>query len=211
MCPHAIIVNVRGRRFANEAATYHDLNKAFQEVDPHTGSYRNQPAWAILDGQYRASYPILLVQPGTPDPDWLMRADSLAGLAALAGIDADGLGATVERWNANVRAGHDPDFGRDSQVGDVYAPRRTLGAVEVPPFYALPVYPGTLGTNGGARTDMHGRVLDARGEPISGLYAAGNVMASAAGAGYFGAGCTIGLALTWGYICGRAAARAIAS
>ena len=48
--------------------------------------------------------------------------------------------------------------------------------------------------------------MNLRGQAIPGLYAAGNVMAGTSGAAYYGAGATIGLAVTWGYICGRAAA-----
>ncbi len=206
MCPHAIIVNARGRRFANEAAAYNDLNKAFYEVDPNTAGYRNQPAWAILDGQYRAAYPILTVLPGDPDPDWLPRAETLEGLAASVGIDREGLTDTVARWNVAVRERFDAEFGRHRYAVDLAAPHPTLGTIEQAPFYALPVYPGTLGTKGGPRTDVRGRVLHVRGQAIPGLYAAGNVMAGTSGAAYYGAGATIGLAVTWGYICGRAAA-----
>ncbi len=206
MCPHAIMVNGRGRRFANEAAAYNELNKAFYEIDPNTGAYRNQPAWAILDAQYRATYPILTLLPGDSDPHWLPRAETLDGLAARVGIDQEGLSDAVTRWNIIVRDRFDPDFGRHRYAVDLAAPHPTLGTIERPPFYALPVYPGTLGTKGGPRTDVRGRVLGVRGQAIPGLYAAGNVMAGTSGAGYYGAGATIGLAVTWGYICGRAAA-----
>lgn len=209
-CPHAILVNAQGRRFANEAAAYNELNRAFSEIDPNTGAYRNYPAWSIMDAQFRRAYPIMLVMPGAPDPEWLVQADRLEELAERVGIDAAGLRATVVRWNASAADGRDPDFGRDTQMGDVYAPRSTIGTIEEPPFYALPVHPGTLGTKGGPRTDTRARVLNVRGEVIPGLYAAGNAMASAAGAGYFGAGCTIGLALTFGFIAGRDAASRIA-
>lgn len=206
MCPHAILVNAQGRRFANEASAYNDLNKVFSEIDPNTGGYRNFPAWSVMDAQFRRAYPIMLSMPGTPDPEWLVRADTLEELAQKVGIDEAGLRATVERWNGHAREGHDPDFGRDTQMGDVYAPDTTIGTIEEAPFYAMPVYPGTLGTKGGPRTDARARVLNVRGDAIPGLYAAGNAMAGTSGAGYYGAGCTIGLALTWGYIAGRDAA-----
>jgi succinate dehydrogenase/fumarate reductase flavoprotein subunit len=144
--------------------------------------------------------------PGDADPDWLPRADSIAGLAALVGIDREGLQATVDRWNVVVRDRLDPDFGRHRYAVDLAAPHPTLGSIERPPFYALPVYPGTLGTKGGPRTDRDGRVLHVNGEAIAGLFAAGNAMAGTSGAAYYGAGATIGLAVTWGYICGRVAA-----
>jgi predicted oxidoreductase len=70
------------------------------------------------------------------------------------------------------------------------------------------VHPGAIGTKGGTRVDTRAQVLHVRGEPIAGLYAAGNVMAGITGPGYPGAGSTIGTAMTFGYIAGRAAARA---
>jgi predicted oxidoreductase len=66
--------------------------------------------------------------------------------------------------------------------------------------------PGDIGTFLGLRVDGHARVLDARGAPIAGLYAAGNDMMSVMGGAYPGAGITIGPALTFGYIAARHAA-----
>jgi predicted oxidoreductase len=65
----------------------------------------------------------------------------------------------------------------------------------------------TLGTKGGPRTDVDGKVLDVDGEPIAGLYAAGNAMAGPTGMVYGGAGGTLGPAIVFGYRAGRAAAR----
>jgi predicted oxidoreductase len=62
---------------------------------------------------------------------------------------------------------------------------------------------GDLGTYAGIRTDENARALDASGQPIPGLYAAGNDMASIMGGNYPGAGITLGPALTFGYIAGR--------
>lgn len=76
-----------------------------------------------------------------------------------------------------------------------------------PPFYALPAYCGTLGTKGGPRTNVDAQVLSVRDKPIAGLYAAGNVMASVAGPGYWGGGGTIGPPMTFGYIAAKHASR----
>ena len=200
-CPHAILVNAAGRRFVNEGETYNELGKSFDQSG-------NLPCWAIFDAQYRQRYPLLTVMPGDPDPEWLLRDDNLAGLARRAGIDATALRDTITRWNGYVRDGADPEFGRQRNPIDLEAPHGSMGTIEQPPFYALPVYQGTLGTKGGPVTNSHGQVLDNNGAVIDGLYAAGNVMASVAGAGYYGGGATIGLAMTWGYLCGRHAAQA---
>ncbi len=208
MCPHTILVNRTGRRFANEGAPYNDLGRVFNEFDTGMYGYRNVPAWAIFDRQYRERYPVVTTLPVMPDPEWLPRADTLEQLAASQGIDADGLVATIERWNDAARIGRDEEFGRHGSPIDLEAPHPSMGTIEQPPFYALPVHPGTLGTKGGAVTNAEGRVVDVRGDVIPGLFAAGNVMAGISGPGYFGGGATIGLAMTWGYLCGINAAQA---
>jgi 3-oxosteroid 1-dehydrogenase len=144
-----------------------------------------------------------------PVPEWVMRADSLPQLAADLGIDAAGLAATVERFNGFAATGIDKDFRRGQSVYDHFygdpdnTPNPNLGAIEQGPFYALRVYPGAIGTKGGARVNEHSQVLAVSGEPIEGLYAAGNVMAGVMGSGYPGAGSTIASAMTFGYIAGK--------
>jgi 3-oxosteroid 1-dehydrogenase len=73
----------------------------------------------------------------------------------------------------------------------------------VAPFYALPIYPGDIGTNGGLTTNAKAQVTRPDGSAIPGLYAIGNAAASAMGESYPGAGVTIGPALTFGYIAAR--------
>ncbi|WP_253485830.1 FAD-dependent oxidoreductase [Natronocella acetinitrilica] len=209
--PHVIWVNARGQRFVNEAANYNSVGKAFFTMDTSGPNYRNLPAWAVLDQQFRSRYIVGTATPDDPDPDWLPRADSLRGLAEQLGIDPDGLEETVERWNTFVRAGRDRDFGRgdsafDRYQGDHKAPHPTLGTIEEPPFYSLSLQPGALGTKGGPRTNASAQVLDVEGQPINGLYAAGNVAASITGPSYYGVGSTLGPVMTWGYIAGKAAA-----
>jgi 3-oxosteroid 1-dehydrogenase len=82
-----------------------------------------------------------------------------------------------------------------------------LGRIDTPPFYAVPVLPGDVGTFGGVVTDVYGRVLTTDGDPIPGLYATGCSAASVFGRVYPGAGCSIGPSFAWGYIAARHAAR----
>ena len=207
MCPHTILVNRTGRRFVNEGASYNDLGKVFNEFDPVRYQYRNVPCWAIFDRQYRERYPVLSALPGMPDPSWLVREDTLEELARKVGIDSLGLTTTVESWNNAVKQGRDPEFERHRSPVDLKAEHPSMGSISNPPFYALPVHPGTLGTKGGPLTNAQAQVINVRGEVIPGLFAAGNVMAGVSGPGYFGGGATIGLAMTWGYVCGINAAR----
>ncbi len=209
VCPHTILVNRRGDRFVNEGASYNDLGKVLSDFDPGSYECKNQPCWAIFDRAYRERYPVLTILPGQPDPEWLMREATLEDIARTAGIDPEGLVATVERWNGFVQQGRDPEFERHRSPVDFEAKHPSMGTIERPPFYALPVYQGTLGTKGGPMTNAQGQVLSVRGEVIRGLFAAGNVMAGTSGPGYYGGGATIGLAMTWGYICGINAAKAV--
>jgi succinate dehydrogenase/fumarate reductase flavoprotein subunit len=210
--PHTILVNRAGRRFVNEGAPYNDIGRVFQTFDPATYSYANLPCWAVFDSQYRRRYPVLATLPGTPDPGWLIRDETLDGLSEKVGIDADGLANTVERWNGFSRQGKDCEFHRgetafERAAGDQQTAHPNLGTIEEPPFYALPVYPGALGTSGGPQTNTTGQVLNARGDVIRGLYAAGNAMASPTGVAYYSGGGTISPAMTWGYLAGIDAAR----
>jgi hypothetical protein len=210
--PHTIIVNRAGERFVNEAQNYNDLMKPFFDFDPVAYDRPNLPAWLIIESRFLEKYALLTVVPGMPVPEWLIAADTLADLAAEIGVDPAGLEATVERFNGFAREGKDPDFNRGDSLYDHFygdpdnEPNPNLGVIEKGPFYALRVYPGAIGTKGGARVDSNAQVLGTDGAPIEGLYAAGNVMAGITGAGYPGAGSTIGTAMTFGYVAGTHAA-----
>ena len=119
---------------------------------------------------------------------------------------------TVGRWNANCAAGTDADFGRGGNAYERYMgdpgtrPNQSLGPLDQPPFHAIRVLAGTIGTKGGPVTDAAARVLAGSGRPIPGLYAVGNAAAFWTGDGYPGPGATLGIAMTMGYQAGRDAA-----
>jgi 3-oxosteroid 1-dehydrogenase len=213
--PGAILVNRAGKRFVNEAANYNAVGKAIVAFDAGTHSYANLPYWLILDQRYKDKYPTFTSPPGSPIPSYMMQAETLEELAALAGIDAPGLTATAERFNTMVRAGHDDDFNRgDNSYDNFYmgdpafeAPYRTLGVIDQGPYYAVKMESGALGTAGGPKTNGDAQVLDWQGNPIPGLYAAGNAMAAVLGEAYGGAGGTLGPGMTFGYLAGKHAAK----
>jgi 3-oxosteroid 1-dehydrogenase len=100
--------------------------------------------------------------------------------------------------------GEDPDFHRgerayDHYYGDPAAPYPALGPLERPPYYAVAVYPGDVGTSGGLLTDEHARVLNGQGEPIPGLYASGNTTASVHGRYYLGPGASVAASAIYSY------------
>jgi 3-oxosteroid 1-dehydrogenase len=211
--PGVMIVNRYGDRFINEGATYQDYPKALQTYDPVAVDYPNRPpTWVIFDQQVRDTAVVLpTVLPGQPTPDWIFTAPTIAELADQIGAPPERLEATVERWNANVEAGEDPDFHRGTFWWEAFmtggpSPEACLRPVAKGPFYATQLINGTLGTHGGPRIDASGRVLGAKGDVIPGLYAAGNASACVYGRAYPGGGGTIGPAMTFGYLAGRAAA-----
>jgi len=214
--PHCIMVNRQGFRFTNEAANYNALGAAFHVLDVTSFSYVNHPAWMIFDRHYLTRYGLAGFKGDRSTPDWMSEAPTIAALGAAIDVPAGALEQTVARWNEQSAHGEDTDFGRGNSVHDRWwgdpaqgpGPQATLGPLDTPPFYAVRVYSGVLGTKGGPRTDRNGQVLDVDGEPIPGLYAAGNVMASVMGMTYGGAGGTLAPAMVFGYLAGRHAARA---
>jgi predicted oxidoreductase len=115
------------------------------------------------------------------------------------------LSDSVARNNRYAVSGDDPDFGKgstefDRNNGDPrHAPNPCLGPIASAPYYAMAVYPSTLGSSVGLKCDADGRVLDANGAPIAGLFACGNDMASIMRGTYPGPGITIGPAMVFAY------------
>jgi 3-oxosteroid 1-dehydrogenase len=208
--PGCIFVNGAGERFVNEAAPYVDAVHAM--YDRHTDDNPHIPCWMIFDQRYRNRYVFAGLPPRRPLPRrWysagtVVKADSLAELAGQIGVVADGLAKTVQKFNEFARAGKDEDFGRGDSGYDRYygdpncRPNPNLAPLAQPPFFAVKIVPGDLGTKGGLRTDERARVLRADGSVVAGLYAAGNTSALVMGRSYAGPGATIGPAMTFGYL-----------
>ena len=208
--PGCILVNGAGQRFVNESAPYVDAVHAMYAG--HSESVPHIPAWLITDQRYRDSYVFAGLPPRRPLPRrWykagaVHQAPSLTALGEQIGVDADSLEKTVARFNEFAEAGRDEDFRRGDSAYDRYygdprqKPNPNLAPLSKPPFYAIKIVPGDLGTKGGLRTDERARVLRADGTPIPGLYAAGNASAAVMGHSYAGAGATIAPAMTFGYI-----------
>ncbi|ASS67901.1 MULTISPECIES: FAD-binding protein [unclassified Paenibacillus] len=208
--PNSIIVNRRGKRFVHEGTAYNDMPKSFYEYDPVALEWPNEaPVWMIFDQQLKDSTMIITMMPGEDTPEWVNQAGSIRELAEQIGVDAEALEATVSRYNENAKQGVDPDFHRGTTFFENFGagggtPEANLGPIEKAPFYALPIYAGSLGTNGGPKINADGQVISLRGKPIPGLYAAGNAAMGVMGQAYLSAGGTIGPAMTFGYLAGIA-------
>jgi len=198
--PASIVVNRHGRRFANEALPYNDFPKAFGTFDPVAIEFPNLGAFLVFDRTVRERTQILSVLPGDPDPDWLLRADTIGDLADRAGIDRVGLEAQVAHFNEHAARGEDPDFERH-RVG-LMRPG-AVAPIVAAPFYAVPIHPGMLGTNGGPRITRDAQVRKQGGGVIPGLYAAGNTAANVFGWAYPSGGGTLGNGTVFGFRAGR--------
>src|SRR3546814_5557445 len=81
-------------------------------------------------------------------------------------------------------------------------PNPCLGPLRKPPFYAVEIFAGDIGTACGIKTDEFARAISLDGDAIPGLYIVGNDMNSVMGGAYPGPGITLGPALTFGWVAG---------
>ena len=194
-----IAVNQAGRRYVDESKSYKLLGDAVLQ-QPGGIAYQIFDQ-AIMDG----------ASDGVPPFDFrstqrrglVHEAATLAGLALKIGVDARQLAATVARYNDFVTTGVDADFGRDG-LSTHYG---KLVTIDRAPFYAYPSTSGIIATYCGLTVDADTRVLNVFGEPIAGLYAAGELMGGFHGVSYM-TGSSLGKCVIFGRIAGRHAAQA---
>lgn len=181
-----LIVSEKGERVCNEY------------------SYQSHVAQALADAKSTKGYYIATANDPNPSVQYAItledtpKAASVEELAKQIGMDPATLQQTVERYNALCATGTDEDFGK---------PAEYMQPVEGDTYYAILMQPSSSNTFGGLDIDLQARVLDTEGNPISGLYAAGEV----AGTGLYGkeystCGLAIGAALHFGRIAGEQAA-----
>jgi succinate dehydrogenase/fumarate reductase flavoprotein subunit len=214
--PGVIAVTRSGRRFVNEAQSYHDFCQAMiARCREEGGADAELAAWFVADHRAFRKYGLGFAKPA-PVPyghlirnGYLVRGRTLADLARQIGADPAGLEATVAEFNRHAARGEDPEFGKGStsynrSLGDPdHKPNPCVAPLLTAPFYAVRLYVGDLGTFAGLRTNGNAQVLDENGRPLPGLYAAGNDAASIMGGNYPGGGITLGPAITFGWIAAR--------
>ncbi|MCI5076494.1 FAD-dependent oxidoreductase [Oricola sp.] len=213
--PGIISVGADGKRFTNEARSYHEFVIAMYR----TGTI---PAFLVTDAAGLRKYGLGMVRPGGRGwapflaDGYLTEGKTLADLAQRLGVDAGNLQETVRRMGNFARAGVDEDFHRGETVyecgnGDAtHGPNPTLGALDEAPFYAVRLFPGDIGSATGLQTDASAQVLGVDNKPLGGIYACGNDMHSIMGGVYPGPGITIGPGIAFGYVAARHASARIA-
>jgi succinate dehydrogenase/fumarate reductase flavoprotein subunit len=208
--PGLIAVNRHGKRFVNEAVSYHEFVRAqLRDADAAI------PAWLVCDSRFLWKYGLGRVRPFALSTrrdvasGYLRKAHTLDALADSIGVPRAAFVQTVQRFNVDAGEGRDGEFGRGGNMyqrhlGDAdRQPNPCVAPIEHGPFYAVAVFPADLGMAAGLVTDAHARVLRADGTPIDGLYACGNDMHSVMNGAYPGPGITLGPALVFGVIAAR--------
>ncbi|HHY17774.1 MAG TPA: FAD-binding protein, partial [Firmicutes bacterium] len=125
----------------------------------------------------------------------LVSGETLEELAENIGVPAETLVETVTKYNSYVEAGEDPDFGRTKMPAKI----------EVGPFWAVKVTPAIHHTMAGIAINSKAQVLNADGNAIPGLYAAGEVTGGVHGANRLGGNALCDI-IVFGRIAGKEAA-----
>jgi succinate dehydrogenase/fumarate reductase flavoprotein subunit len=215
--PGLIAVTADGRRFTNEADSYHDFMQGLLRATP---SGQAPKAWLVVDHAFIRTYGLGAVKPFPMRlgpwlrKGYLKRGRTWAELAAQCGISRAGLEQTVARYREMALQGVDSDFGKGETAynrmqGDAARAQAQgctnpcMAPLGPGPFYAVQVVPGSLGTFAGLRVNAQAQVLAADGQAIAGLFAAGNDMSSVMQGHYPSGGITLGPAMTFGYIVGH--------
>ena len=217
--PGVIAVLGNGKRFTNEALSYHDFVQEMVKACRAIGQAQ-YTAWLICDHKHLREYGLGSAAP-FPLPigrhlrsGYLKRAGSIAELARTLGVDASHLGEAVQTFNRDAATGVDTRFGKGSTAYNRYQgdalvrPNPCMAPIVTGPFYAIQIVIGEIGTFAGLATDATCRVLTQDRRVVPGLYAVGNDAASVMGGNYPGAGITLGPAVTFGYVAGMALAQA---
>lgn len=210
--PGFIAVDRGGRRFVNEADSYHDFMQALFDRTPK-GEVPH--AWLICDHRAQRRFGLGWSKP-FPFPlrpylrnGYLRRGRTVTALAEACDLPAGALERTIRDFNRHAETGADPEFGRGAsaynrvQGASWNKPNASLGPLETAPFYAVRIVPGSLGTFAGLKTTPAGQAIDDAGTPIQGLYVIGNDMASIMGGHYPSGGITLGPGMTFGFVVGR--------
>jgi fumarate reductase flavoprotein subunit len=186
-----ILVNKTGVRFANEGQSYKSLSTVGMEQPEGIG-------FQIFDQK-------LMDRSGNDTTvnnfrdgligGYIQSANTIPELARKMAIDPTVLQSTVERYNKDAKDGVDTQFGRTE----------TIVPIDTPPFYIAASANAITSTYGGITANADMSVVDWFGQPIEGLFAAGEVVGGFHGAGYYSAS-SLSSSAAFGRRAGRSAA-----
>ncbi len=220
----SIFIDKRGNRFTNERYKRHSFGYELTNYDCYAMTYPKIPCYWLFDEKRRVMCGLASPQgPCNPpggimgdifyvwdednrkeiDRGWIMKSNTIEGLAKLIKADPDNSGllnpsnlvATVKRYNEFCRKGEDLDFHKS---------REFLQPIEDPPYYAVKLWPGGPNTQGGPKRNTSAQILRVDNTPIPRLYSAGE-LGSVWSMLYQGCG-NLGECISFGRIAGANAA-----
>jgi tricarballylate dehydrogenase len=171
--PYGVLVNLEGKRFVDEAPG--TVDAYYERVTREIYAQRNGIAYAILDARHtRIPNYRLGIRSDQPP----IEAPTIEALAGKIGVDPATLTATIAEYNNACREGPWKPLELDGLATQGLAPRKSNWAhrLDEPPFHAYPVISSNVFTFGGLKVDAQARVLNRQGDPIPGLYAAGEII-----------------------------------
>lgn len=197
--PLGIMVNLRGDRFVDEGADFR--NYTYAKYGRRILAQPGGTAFQVYDADLR---PRLRAEEYDMPGASVVVADTLDELAVGMGVDAGALGRTVTGYNAGIDRSVSLDLAvKDGRAARTEPPKSNWASpIETPPFSAFPVTCGITFTFGGLHADSDGRVLDAGGSPVPGLFVCGEMLGGLFSGNYPG-----GTGLTSGTVFGRRAGR----
>ena len=180
----AILVNAEGKRFIDEVGTRDVVSAA--EV-AQTGGY----SWLVVDQKMADASSVIQ---GYIKKGYTVEGKTYEELAEAMGVDSAAFAETMANWNQCVADKTDAEFGRTSFANPL----------DTAPYYAIKVTAGVHHTMGGLKIDTNTEVLDADGNAIPGLFAAGEITGGVHGANRLG-GNAVADFTVFGRIAGKAA------
>ena len=205
--PYLVFVNAEGKRFVDElgkedGSSYDEITSWWAKGDNKVYIMVDQ---AMVDDLKAQNKPII-----SSDNNWANFEDQLAKgnvlfggstieeVAAKAGINAENLAKTIEKYNGYAEKGYDEEFGRT----------RLMKAFTGGTYYIFETTPYIMITEGGPLMNEKGQVINAEGEGIVGLYQAGEIVGTANVFGRTTIGGTGNTGnLVWGKLAGENAAK----
>lgn len=153
----AILVSSEGKRFTNEMDTRDHVTAAINKLP-------EKAAILVFDSGVKSRVKAIEQY---EKMGFVLTSDSIEGLAKEMNVPADELQKTMDTWNSAVKNKKDAEFGRSTGMDNDLS-----GA----PFYAIKIGPGIHYTMGGVKINTNTEVLNKEGQPITGLFAAGEVV-----------------------------------
>ncbi len=168
--PYGVLVNLDGERFTDESPG--TVDAYYERVTRRIYEQRSGTAWVVLDAKHQR-IPNYRLGIRTDKPPVV--AGTVAELAVKIGVPADALQATVSRYNQACVPGQSRPLELDGLATQGLTPPKSNWAVPLDegPYHAYPIISANVFTFGGLKTDESARVLNGDGDPIPGLYAAG--------------------------------------